>query len=170
MSDPSNHPTEGEQPTVEAPATPAAPAQAATAPAEPVAPQTPPASGPVPPPPPPAAPPGGGWGYPPPAAPSGGGWGYPPPPGAWPHRGGWRRRSLALTVAVGVVGLLLGCLLGGAITLVATHLHGGAYRGPGRPAPFYQPRRGPGFAPYDRPGFGPNQKVLPASPPASPTS
>jgi hypothetical protein len=70
---------------------------------------------------------------------------------------------------VGVVGLLLGCLLGGAITLVATHLHGGVQRGPARPAPFYQ-RKGPGFAPYNRPGFGPNQKARPVNPSPSPTS
>jgi hypothetical protein len=69
---------------------------------------------------------------------------------------------------VGVLGLILGCLLGGAITLVATHFHGGVHRGPVREAPFYGPRRGHGFAPNLRPGV-PGQKVGPTAVP-SPSS
>src|SRR5258705_5665035 len=79
MSDPSNHPPAGEEPTAREAA---APAEPVTAPAEPVAPQTPPASGPVPPPTPPP---------PAPAAPPGGGWGPQPPPGSAWLRPGYRR-------------------------------------------------------------------------------
>jgi hypothetical protein len=150
MSNPSNHPPDGDPPTVQEPAA-----------ADPVAPQTPPAAGPVPPadapPPPPAAPPGAGW------APQ-------PPPGAWRQPGYRRPRPLILLIAVGVLGILLGCVLGGAVTLIATNLHDGWHRVPARPAPVYGPRRvGPGFAPGNRPGFGPNRGVQPAKPSPSPT-
>lgn len=60
------------------------------------------------------------------AAPAG-----PPPPGAWRGRpygvGGWRRRPLQL-VLVGLVGLVIGCFLGGAavaaVALVVGHHDG----------------------------------------------
>lgn len=76
-----------------------------------------------------------------------------------------------MLITVGVLGIVLGCLLGGAVTLVATHLHDGWHRGPARPGPFYGPRRvGPGFAPGDRPGFRqPVQPVQPVQPSSSPT-
>lgn len=155
MSDPSNHPADGERPTVREPA-----AATPLTPAEPVAPQTPPVTQPVP----PAAPP-----PPPPGAAPGGGWSPPPPPGtgaAWWGPGYRRHRPLGLLIAVGLLGVLLGCLLGGGITLVATHLRGWD-RAPARPGPMYGPRRGPGFAPRNGPGFGP-YKVVPA-PTASPS-
>jgi hypothetical protein len=136
-------------PTVRQPATPATPE----------APQTPPASGPVP----PAAPP-----PPPPAAPPGVGWVPQPPPGpGWPRP--WqRRRPLGLLIAVGVAGVLLGCLLGGGIALVATHLHDGWRHGPVRQGPVYGPRRGGPVYPGDRPGF-PGRRVPAPAPTASPS-
>jgi hypothetical protein len=149
MSNPSNHPQAGEEPTVREPAAEAA------APAEPVAPQTPPAATPPPPPPPPQ-----------PAAPRGAGWhpGQPAPGSAWPRFRFRPYRPVWLIVAVGVLGVLLGCLLGSGVTLIATHLHDGGRHGPGHGAPFYGPRRGP----VERPGF-PNRRLPEPAPTASPS-
>jgi len=173
MSDPSNHPADSSSPTAEVPTVVeptaveptegAAPGPAVSAagptPTTPVAPQTPPAAGPVP----PTAPP-----PPPPAAPPGAGWAPQPPPGpGWPRP--WqRRRPLGLLIAVGVVGVLLGCLLGGAVTLVATHLHDGWRHGPVRQGPVYGPgNRGPVF-PDNRPGF-PGRRLPAPAPTVSPS-
>jgi hypothetical protein len=62
-----------------------------------------------------------------------------------------------------VLGVLLGCLLGAGVTLVATHLHDGRGHGPAREAPFYGPRRG------DRPGFPYRQVPQQPAPTASPS-
>jgi hypothetical protein len=122
----------------------------------------PPAAGPTeeaapapPPPPPHAAPP------PPPPGPPG-----PPPPPRWawgPNRPG---RGPLLLVLVGVVGLLLGCLIGGGVGFVAGHVTGGGHH-----ARFDHPRQypgGPGFRrPFRGPGVEPVQPQQPA--PATPS-
>jgi hypothetical protein len=157
MSDPSNHPAGpagGDAPPVVPPdTTPTAEMPAVAQPAEP-------ATGPVP----PAAPP-----PPPPAAPPGVGWAPQPPPGpGWPRP--WqRRRPLGLLVAVGVVGVLLGCLLGGAVTLVATHLHDG-WHGQVRQGPVYGPRNGGPVFPGNRPGFPGRRLPVPAPTVPAPTT
>lgn len=103
---------------------------------------------------------------PPPPGPPG------PPPPPPPPRAYWGpnrpRKGPLLIVLVGVVGLLLGCLVGGGIGFVVGHVSGGGHHArfdnrhqmPGGPG-FRRPFRGPGVGP------GPVQPAQPAQP--SPT-
>jgi hypothetical protein len=97
---------------------------------------------------------------PPPPPPPG-----PPPWGPWGPRGPYRRRGRGVELlAVGLVGLVLGCVLGAGVTAVAAHFIGdrhGRFDGGGNG--WYDRRQGPGF----RPNF-PRQPNLP-QPPAAPT-
>jgi hypothetical protein len=51
-----------------------------------------------------------------------------------------------MMIGIGVIGLLLGCLLGSGVTLVATHFWQQDRHGPA----FDHGGRGPGFRPYGR--------------------
>jgi hypothetical protein len=97
---------------------------------------------------------------PPPPAPPG----PPPPPPRWAWGPNRPRRGPLLLVLVGVVGLLLGCLVGGGIGFVAGHFTDRA----GHHARFDNPRPypgGPGFRrPLHGPGVGPVQPPAPATP------
>jgi hypothetical protein len=182
MSEPTvpQRPAEGvaEQPTSELPAAEPAPPTAATPPADaapaadpapskssadpaPAAPEPGPAAAPV--------GPGGHHGPPPPGfgppgyGPGPAGYGPPPP---------WRRRGKRWipAILIGVVGLLLGCVIGGTVVGVAAHIanrHGGISRDDG-----------PGFNRNGRkmgPGGGfnnrqPDRPVAPVNPVPSPST
>jgi hypothetical protein len=94
--------------------------------------QPPPAPGPgAPPPPPPGTPPpGAAWG--------------PPGPGR-PRGGGWRRMRTVELVAVGLIGLIVGILIGAGVTALAAHVINRHDAGPFRD-------RGHGYYQQERPG------------------